>query len=972
MAMQFLRALLLLCSLLIFGSDAFAQQWTLNGDDAFMGMARVDDSSFVMVTSRGEVIRTRDGWKTWSHSKIEGEYNLRSVAFAGSRGMIVGDRCYYYSTDAGESWTRERYPSWEVFNYLVALRDGSFRYLDSKGRIYTAAEGAKPTILNDSRVWTSLNTTLDGSLIAQGVDGSTIKMFESTDGGSSWSLFQGEVPEKTIYQYAFTDRSHVVLLIATSPKNYALYSTNGGSLWDTIITDGPVWRLDSTTLRIGDLIYSTVQGLLDSVPYKPFVSNSIEIKAGDRFYKYDQDELMISQDLTRSWQTRVLISYPKTDQLRAYGTGKLKSNYSTIEDQIYHSTDSGLTWRPEGKADWEPFQNISDHQWISDSLGYLNLYDSVLYTTDAGNTYTAILRRAEPGGGFIYLRRTSIEPSDSVIVIFGEKKLYTIAGDHVTEGALPVRTLNNVDVRGSNIAVTGFDDESKPLLAVSRNAGKDWVTSAVSEAGQVAMVDQEVIFKRGSAGWQRTTDDGKTWTPITHPGTYGDYYFHSRDSMIVANDSVRVSTDGGKTWRSKLTYPYYSINGVISVAYGQVYFSNRYLAAISLHDLFGGQPVIPSVAKIRWIFGSGDDQSVVQAPNGDLVKWSATAAYKIMRSSDLGKTWVRSDSGAPSTASRLYAAGNELYTSTGYRSSTQGRSWKRMGITPTATIFSLAYAKNGYLYYSDNTLFFSRDKGLTWNQKDTILRNEMTRGILAHPITGDLYVATELGVLRSLDNGISWDTIRSRRQTGAWPTLLSITPTGKIYYATENNIEASTDDGTSWYQLPPAGSPIALVAVHDSLLCGLFGSNEYYFRYTTDDGQHWIDCDTFKSGPNRLENLRDLRLLKSGHLVVAGETHGISRTVFPMGEGQSVVITPIDPEVSNDPCVTISPNPATSTVALGGDCVSPGVATIYNSAGAVCLQLRWANNDPIDVRSLSPGVYYLQLADQISRFVITR
>jgi photosystem II stability/assembly factor-like uncharacterized protein len=974
--MQLLPFVLFFCLFLFSSSAVNAQQWTIHGDDAFTALAKVDDSTFVAITSSGQVLRTTDGWDTWSHTDIESEYTMRWLAFSGQHGLIIGDRCYYYSPDGGKSWTRTRYPSWEAYSYLVALNEGAFYFLDSRGRIYSSVKGEEPTIVNDSLVWSYLSTTMDGYLVGQAADGRREKLFESSDGGVTWSVMATSLdPEKTVYQYAFTDRAHMTVLIATSGRNYGLYSSDGGMSWDTLASEGPLWTLDSTTFRIGDLIYSTLTGLVDSVHLNSYQFNAPEIMVGDVIYRLNAEEIKSSTDLTRTWDKMLRISYSNNYLLRSYAPGKLKyhGSFNGLEG-IFHSTDDGFSWRPQGRMKWDPLVNIVDNEWITDSIGYLNLSDSIVYTKDAGRSYTTILRRSETGASLGFMYKRGISPSDSVVFLLSDGKLYSIAAEAVTESPLPIKSLNGADIRGSNMALTGFDDTKSPVLCVSRDGGKNWVVNPFTEAGQVAIVDHSTIFKRGSSNWQRTTDDGKTWTVLSHPGSQGDYYFHSSDSLIVSNDSIRVSTNGGKTWRAKITYPYF-IDGQISEAFDKVYFrSNHRLASISLHDLFGAQPVIPSVAKIQWWFGSGSDFSVAEAPNGELVKWSETAAYKIMRSSDLGKTWVRSDSNAPKDYThRLLTAGNEMFTSYGFRSTTQGRTWNRIGLW-AATISAAAYAKNGYLFIasSSNGLNFSRDKGKSWNLKDTVLRNVMTHELLAHPITGDLYAATEIGVLRSVDNGVNWDTLRSRRHTGLFPTRLTITPSGKLYYATENRIEASTDDGASWYGLPPLGYSIALVAVHDSLLCGLFGNNDNYFYYTTDDGQYWTQCDTFKSGPNRLENLTDLRLLKIGHLVVAGETHGVSRTVFPVGETKSVVSETDPIEQKAVPCLTLSPNPACSSITVAGDCVRPGSAVIYNSSGAKCWETRWWNNDPIDVTSLAPGVYYLQLGAERSRFVITR
>ncbi|MCP1358868.1 hypothetical protein [Aneurinibacillus migulanus] len=119
----------------------------------------------------------------------------------------------------------------------------------------------------------------------------------------------------------------------------------------------------------------------------------------------------------------------------------------------------------------------------------------------------------------------------------------------------------NVQYRGTGtinqlFALNGKDvwatlGQGSKLLG-STNGGRNWtVAGKVPNDGFLHFVSKEEGFSAN----ERTTDGGKTWTPLPIPKyTVGDAYFHDREhgwAVTQGKDEIEVkrTIDGGKTWR---------------------------------------------------------------------------------------------------------------------------------------------------------------------------------------------------------------------------------------------------------------------------------------------------------------------------------------------------------------------------------------------------------------------------------------
>ncbi len=338
-------------------------------------------------------------------------------------------------------------------------------------------------------------------------------------------------------------------------------------------------------------------------------------------------------------------------------------------------------------------------------------------------------------------------------------------------------------------------------------------------------------------GFWRSTDIGKTWTPL-YGGFQGKSVYsmlsYTQNEIIAATDKgIYYTSDKGLHWTHK---------GSDSIFKNLTISPKRTLFALNSHyrlcrsfDLGKNWELVPGLDQKKEVV------SFSFRKNGELiVSLRDTCFY---RSKDDGNSWERT----PISISEQYYVfsiktyGDDLlaYTTTVglYRSSDNGKSWEQTTF-PEKNISDVQTDAKGNLYittYKPKGLFLSSDSGITWKnlgcanfQISHITR--MNNELFAR---GDLHEGTS--ILHSTDGGESWKVLAIYFRE---ITSLNTNGRGTLYVGTDfYGAVQSSDMGEHWSALNSdayaikaiAGKPNGAIVIGYNVGC--LGS--------TDSGKTW-------------------------------------------------------------------------------------------------------------------------------------
>ena len=252
----------------------------------------------------------------------------------------------------------------------------------------------------------------------------------------------------------------------------------------------------------------------------------------------------------------------------------------------------------------------------------------------------------------------------------------------------------------------------------------------------------DVVYA-GAEGFFKSTDAGKTFTPIRTPhGDNHDIWINPKDSqiMIQANDGgANVSTDGGRTWSSQMNQPTAEIYGI--------WVDNQFP-----YKLYGAQQdnttlIISSQAEpfstADWRTGPGCETGPIMPHplNPDIVYGSCKGQYGVMnlKTGQEKSYWIGGQSLYGNPASDLI--------------------YRMQRVSPMAT----SPHDPEVLYYGSQYVHRTRDKGVTWERisPDLTAHPDCCQGVSGEPITRDVtgeeFYSTLYAITESpLEKGVIW------------------------------------------------------------------------------------------------------------------------------------------------------------------------------------------------------------------------
>jgi photosystem II stability/assembly factor-like uncharacterized protein len=474
--------------------------------------------------------------------------------------------------------------------------------------------------------------------------------------------------------------------------------------------------------------------------------------------------------------------------------------------RVHRSTDGGRTWKsgPPIALKLDALAVDPRHG----SILYAGTNDGVLKSTDAGRTW----------------RRSGLRPPGrSRAHADSEGWVYSIAVDPA-------------DSRNVYAITRGLE---KPGLLRSRDAGATWHTvrpSTPQDMREIHAAGSGILYTAGRTweprrpGVLRSTDGGTTWRVVLD-GIWSLAVDPDRAGTVwAAGGGVRVTRDGGTSWRSAGPGP---AGDAVAIALHPgrprtLYVSTRQNDVFRSVD--GGRTWHQFGARRKGRPGPGPGLTEVLAIDprkpGTLYAGDGLGVVKTVND---GATWRRADAGV--VASHVQR------------------------VAPAASNPATIYAAGGVIPRNQQhdfaqTLSRSDDRGRTWIRLRTDGRSPplVAPSVLAVDPRDHRHVLVGgQGITDSHDGGATWRSVHPNHFVGA----IAFAPSDprRVYAATgqdtgQGGMLRSSDGGKSWsFQITPAGTVISALAVHpkraETVYAGYSAPARAGVATSSDGGRSW-------------------------------------------------------------------------------------------------------------------------------------
>ncbi|MCU7490693.1 MAG: T9SS type A sorting domain-containing protein [Ignavibacteria bacterium] len=585
-------------------------------------------------------------------------------------------------------------------------------------------------------------------------------VYHTTNGGTDWAVQQTNT-KKNLKKILFLDKN--TGWIGTA-EGSILKTTDGGGSWTESIFAGLVPNIKFT--------------YFDALCFTSSARGHIVAGKDKAMY------LFLTTDGGLSWTKED--SLVSTVSQRWYDVSFYDENNGVIagdkKDKIKYTTDGGKTWNLSPITD-NMFGVIKSVRWLSskevllmgEGNDFTGLPAPVYKSLDGGKTWVK-----KTTGSYDRVKDSYFKNSTEGICVGsnGFSKMFlmkTADGGETWSPAMGSFSVSLQAVTGFNNVVYAIGTENH--IFKSTDLGSTW--SILPMKASTAIYSIQFTGGKGFALSRSsdifTNDDGKgnLWNFTSSAGVWEGYSmaFTSSSTGFVLKDNRHIvkTTDGGKSW-----------NPVLEAV------------AFNAKNKIGGITFPDASTGYAWV--SINDYS----------------EYHILKSADAGNTWNE----ILTIPGPGYIGGGIAFfdASTGViagpkgwmiRTTNGGDKWDTVKVSnapaglETSGFKELCVVNQNAWAISEKAIYYSSDKGATWNYIDHGIKNiDTTFYTLAFRSDGTGYVTCYDGtVLKTSDSGKSWQLDESLK--GKYHFYSSaFDENGKIYFGTSNGqIISSTEGG---------------------------------------------------------------------------------------------------------------------------------------------------------------------------------
>jgi photosystem II stability/assembly factor-like uncharacterized protein len=528
--------------------------------------------------------------------------------------------------------------------------------------------------------------------------------YRTTDGGDSWHPIQEGLDP--------SERTKLQVFLDPLERNH-LYSAGGTNLYESF-DRGESWSIiprSGCPEGIGGLVFHP------QVPQKLFSLGGCG----------DQISVNVSEDGGRSWISYMLEEGILVEQywfLKISQTGEILYVAARLEgygDQLYVSSDGGLTWIRTGLNDaCRSLVIHPEHPWIASCITRSD--GKLVRTEDVGRTWS-VVNHEMSGLNNLFLRLEGSETlygsGDGLFVSSDGGSTWAESGDGLGSGSLEL-TLDPADP-----SVFYVEDSSSRLFR-SDDQGQNW--DLISEEGARLAIDPHgsTIYRLKEfdmgGGLLISRDRGETWenveTPTSrlqsvaaHPHLEGAVYIYSQ-----YEPHFFLSNDYGQNWEE--------------MGYVEEFFRPNFYFD---HDQGETVYIVTRDMALRKSVNSGKDwqpcEDTVQAISPTTTRFAIDPVDpEIVYLATSGDGVLTSRDGCQSWESRNQGLGN-LYVST----------------------IAVDYENPNTIYAgTDGGVYISFDSGEHWNQgNEGLLGANVIYSIAVDPTdSNNVYAATPYGIFK--------------------------------------------------------------------------------------------------------------------------------------------------------------------------------------------------------------------------------
>lgn len=712
-------------------------------------------------------------------------------------------------------------------------------------------------------------------------------LFKSTNSGGKWvPINDPNFTTNAMGSVAVDPTNDSIVYVGTGD----LYTGNDGELSKgdgmfKSVDGGLNWTHIASTNQVGSLIY---QVLID-----PVTTSRLYTTANDGIRRSEDGGQTWKKVLPQSGTTHMIIDPNNPNRLIAGGAGVIKI-----------SADYGDTWTGDVAA------NLTSKYTVTLGMSMKNsaiVYASiglppppissgnslgVAISVDSGKTWSIT---SNPGGGYMsqqsfYDNACAVSPSSPNYVIVGGLDIYASANGGTS---FPYKTdwtsapggtnYTHADIHVLTYGGGGLWALTDGGVFQSGDNGKTW---SPRNSGLATLLfvggdaDKNFTFALGGAqdnGVSKT--NAKTGTTFTQKvgGDGGRCYVDQIDGLVCystyVSASLQRSPDGGETWdigprgdhnvipngcsllnENVPFYMYYDVcesdPSVVAIAGGaNVYYTTDGANTLNSISKSGTKPSLNLTSTVH-----------VPAANSAVVYCSAGGTSYVTKEATLG-AWTKSSVSSLGTISDWASDPEDA-----------GHVW-------------VAIAGFGGHHFAE-----SNDYGSTWSYPAVGLPNLDYRAIARAP-NGDLFLGHTLGVMRSIDGGVTWEPltdgiplaqVNKLRVRGSSPSYLLATTYGRGMYSL--NI---TDLPRTTFDVPQTVADVPLsistIAPNPAVRAG-----NVTIRYSTNN-PGWVNMRLFDEAGRELRTIAN-EYSETGSHTVAFATPEIagSYTIVMTQNGKAV------------------------------------------------------------------------------------